>query len=310
MDWANERYCRLYTRDTTTWKLLGWEGQTVLMHLLRKLDRGGRLPLEGLSAEDVIVLHTGLPPTLVESGWASLVKREVFTSDGKHALMAQFRDAQEAKMSQAQRKRDQRERDAASVTSGDHSSHAMGPERYDRAHNKSKRDNKSQMSPQPSLAEPNQPSRAEDPARETWISVWGIYEDLTGAQGSSHYHQRACEDILRAAKGDLGAIREVMARWVEAKGGTPNLKWLASDWDAWREPRATKPSENREDLEIEWKRRVRKWRGEYQIYQPDSDDISVGRYLASQLGLINETAGKIGKPPLPDDTSKLTEANP
>jgi hypothetical protein len=39
MDYANERYVRLYTRDTTTVKLLGWQGRLVWWSLLRKLDR-------------------------------------------------------------------------------------------------------------------------------------------------------------------------------------------------------------------------------------------------------------------------------
>ena len=41
LDYANERFVLLYTRDTATWKLLDWEARAVLMFLLRKVDRSG-----------------------------------------------------------------------------------------------------------------------------------------------------------------------------------------------------------------------------------------------------------------------------
>ena len=45
MDFPNERYVRLYTRETTTWRLLGWEGQALLPQVLRLVDRSGVLDL-------------------------------------------------------------------------------------------------------------------------------------------------------------------------------------------------------------------------------------------------------------------------
>ena len=41
MDWSNERYVRVYTRDTTTWKILSWEARALLQFLIRKVDRSG-----------------------------------------------------------------------------------------------------------------------------------------------------------------------------------------------------------------------------------------------------------------------------
>jgi hypothetical protein len=38
MDWANERYVRLFVRDTTTWKLLPWQSRLLLPAILRKLE--------------------------------------------------------------------------------------------------------------------------------------------------------------------------------------------------------------------------------------------------------------------------------
>lgn len=43
MDFADERYVRLYVRDTPTWKAWRWEAKALASLLLRKLDRSGRL---------------------------------------------------------------------------------------------------------------------------------------------------------------------------------------------------------------------------------------------------------------------------
>lgn len=43
MDFADERYVRLYVRDTPTWKTWRWEAKALASLLLRKLDRSGRL---------------------------------------------------------------------------------------------------------------------------------------------------------------------------------------------------------------------------------------------------------------------------
>jgi hypothetical protein len=119
MDWSNERYVRLYVRDTTTWKLLGWQGQTVLMHLLRKLDRAGRLDFEGCTAAEAVALHTGLPEEVVSKGWDAVTKRHVFVTDDLGVLMPHYLEAQEAVQSNAQRTREWRARQAAGVTKRD-----------------------------------------------------------------------------------------------------------------------------------------------------------------------------------------------
>ena len=50
MRYEDEEYVRLYTRDTATWKLLGWEGRTVLLHMLRgNFDRAGVFEVGGMS---------------------------------------------------------------------------------------------------------------------------------------------------------------------------------------------------------------------------------------------------------------------
>lgn len=107
MDWSNERYVRIYTRDTITWKRLGWEGQTVLLHTIRRIDRSGVLDLNGVSAAEAIELVTDLPAAVIEVGLKRCLDPEiaVFEVDGDRLLMPNFLDAQEAVASNAERQR-------------------------------------------------------------------------------------------------------------------------------------------------------------------------------------------------------------
>lgn len=109
MDWSNESYVRLYVRDTVTWKRLRWQGQTVLMHLLRKIDRSG--VMDGV--EDItldVSIMTGLPEEIVLHGIESLLREGVFEHDGCTLFMPNFLDAQETPKSDKQRQRESRER--------------------------------------------------------------------------------------------------------------------------------------------------------------------------------------------------------
>ncbi len=113
MDWSNERYVRVYTRDTVTWKLMDWRGRTVLSLLIRKVDRAGVLDVGhdgvlGLAA----VLE--LPLDIVEAGIAQLTGSRgglpTVIDTGSAYVMPNFIDAQEAPQSDPQRKRESRSR--------------------------------------------------------------------------------------------------------------------------------------------------------------------------------------------------------
>jgi len=110
MDWSDERYVRLYTRDTATWKLIRWEGQTVLMHLLRKVDRAGVFEFGPESAEEALVAMTGLPLEIVATGLRRLLDRgSVIQTEGA-LVLPKFIEAQEANQTDAQRQREYRAR--------------------------------------------------------------------------------------------------------------------------------------------------------------------------------------------------------
>jgi hypothetical protein len=111
MRWEDERYVRLYTRDTITWKMLPWEGKALLALLFRKVDRAGLIDVGDYGAEGVAAL-VDLPTEVVTEGLASLIKAKTvqWAEGGTVLLLPNFLTAQEAHQSDAQRKRDQRER--------------------------------------------------------------------------------------------------------------------------------------------------------------------------------------------------------
>lgn len=110
MDWENERYVRLFTRDTLTWRLLGWQGQAVLALLSRKLDRAGVLDTDGEPPALVVAAVTGIPEEISRIGLAALVDRGVVEVGDRVLVMPNFIEAQEANASDAQRQRESRAR--------------------------------------------------------------------------------------------------------------------------------------------------------------------------------------------------------
>jgi hypothetical protein len=110
LDWSNERYVRLYTRDTKTWKLIGWKGQSVFAGLIRKVDRSGLLE-DVFDGEDVsIILGNGIPIDIAQEGLDLLVHRGVIEITSAGVLIPNYLEAQEASMTDAQRQRECRAR--------------------------------------------------------------------------------------------------------------------------------------------------------------------------------------------------------
>jgi hypothetical protein len=150
MRWEDERYVRLYTRDSADWLGLSFPAQGLFCLLLRKVDRAGLLALgkQGRKAIAITVGHASrwaeLEPALEE-----LLVDGCVRLDGDHLVIPNFLEAQEAPQSDAQRKRESRARarDLASsqnvtgagrngtsghetgqkVTSGHTASHAVTP---------------------------------------------------------------------------------------------------------------------------------------------------------------------------------------
>lgn len=109
MNFDDEPYVRLYVRDTKTWLRLEFEGQCVLMFLLRKLDKAGVLDgMDDLVSD--VALVTRVPEAIVAIGMPRLLKWGVFQHVGDRLIMPNYIEAQNAIRTDKARQRDMREK--------------------------------------------------------------------------------------------------------------------------------------------------------------------------------------------------------
>ncbi|MCA1833017.1 MAG: hypothetical protein ABR520_11145 [Mycobacteriales bacterium] len=108
MDWSNERFVRLYTRDTPEWLCWSWQARALWPHLIRKADRSGvianKLGARGLAA------LVGLPVDLVEAALPDLVADGCLQDHQLGYVIPNYIEAQETPQSDKQRQRESRER--------------------------------------------------------------------------------------------------------------------------------------------------------------------------------------------------------
>jgi hypothetical protein len=113
VNFEDEEYVRVYTRKTVTFKVLGWEGRTVLWHLFLEVDRAGVLDLGGEEPVAAVCAMTGLPEDLVSLGLERLTSRGVIVRHESSLLITRFVEAQEAKRTDRVRAKEYRDRVAA-----------------------------------------------------------------------------------------------------------------------------------------------------------------------------------------------------
>lgn len=111
MDYRNEPYVRLYTRDTPTWIHMSWEARVTWPLLMRKLEREGKYDLgpwgfQGL-ADDLRI-----PVALAEAGVTGLVTAGVIVRRDGLLFAPNFYEAQNVTRAKtdAERQHDLRER--------------------------------------------------------------------------------------------------------------------------------------------------------------------------------------------------------
>ncbi|MDX1527037.1 MAG: hypothetical protein R3337_00330 [Gammaproteobacteria bacterium] len=114
MNFEDEHYVRVYTRDTKTWKRLGFEGQCVLLFLLRRLDKAGVLDDIEEPVADVALL-TEVPESIVEAGLPKLLACGVLQHRGEFIVMPRYIEGQTAKKSDKVRAKESRDRRRASA---------------------------------------------------------------------------------------------------------------------------------------------------------------------------------------------------
>jgi hypothetical protein len=109
MNWSDERYVRLYTRDSTDWRMWAWQARCVLPLLLRKVDRAGRLDL-GKYGLDGLAVMLDIPAEVAEPGIKALLADGCVTQTDSVLVVCNFIEAQEAVASDKQRARWHREK--------------------------------------------------------------------------------------------------------------------------------------------------------------------------------------------------------
>lgn len=111
MRWEDERYVRIYTRDTADWLALSFDAQALFVLLLRKIDRAGLLPLGKHGNRSVAaVLGQGALWPRLEPALEELLADGCIRIEGSTLVVPNFIEAQEAAMSDRQRKAEQRAR--------------------------------------------------------------------------------------------------------------------------------------------------------------------------------------------------------
>jgi hypothetical protein len=109
MRWEDERYIRIFTRDTPTWDAMGWEAQSLLMLIFRKMDRTGLLEL-GTSGMRGLSACVRMPIDVVERSLKVLIEDGVLSMSGPNIFCKNFMAAQECAKSDALRSKEKRER--------------------------------------------------------------------------------------------------------------------------------------------------------------------------------------------------------
>ncbi len=111
MNWENERYVRLYVRDTGEWNMLSWDAQALFMQLLRKVDRAGVLQLgkHGLRVLPAVINHKD-KADIITKALAELLEDGCVQASVEFLVIPNFLEAQEATQSDRVRQQESRAR--------------------------------------------------------------------------------------------------------------------------------------------------------------------------------------------------------
>ena len=113
MNWEDERYVRLYTRDTVSWLSWGWETQSVMMHMTRRCDRSGVIDIGTVDPAAALSLLLRIPRDVAARALVELISCGTVVHAGQSLVLPKFVAAQEAKQSDRVRQTESRARRAA-----------------------------------------------------------------------------------------------------------------------------------------------------------------------------------------------------
>lgn len=133
MDWANERYVRMYTRKTPAWKALPWQARVVFRELIVEADRAGVINV-GKAGVRALPAALDLPVNVVQVGINALLEDGCVQESPGQLVIPNYQPAQEAEQSDKQRQAEsrarRRERALAAGASEAEARAASRPDRY------------------------------------------------------------------------------------------------------------------------------------------------------------------------------------
>jgi len=108
MDWSNERWRKLYIRDTEDDRLLSWESRALWHEMIKRCDDSGLIRTRrGASG---LALLTDIPAEVVERALPPLLEDGRVVSASEAFVLRNFIEAQEAKSTDRLRKQESRSR--------------------------------------------------------------------------------------------------------------------------------------------------------------------------------------------------------
>lgn len=107
MRWEDERYVRLYTRDTVSWLAISWEARALFVMILRKADRAGLVDLGRTGVKGLAAL-VAMPHEVVERAFRELLDDGCVELRDTTVVIPNFIEAQETTKSPAARQKESR----------------------------------------------------------------------------------------------------------------------------------------------------------------------------------------------------------
>lgn len=115
VNFSDERYVRIYTRDTLTWKLWHWETRSVFLLLMRKVDRSGVLDIGNASPGFALAALVEIPEDVATRALNQLVASGTVVIADKAIVLPKYLEAQEATQTDRVRQQESRSRRKAAA---------------------------------------------------------------------------------------------------------------------------------------------------------------------------------------------------
>ena len=108
MNWSDERYVKLYTRQTATWRMWPWQARCVFPLLLQVSDGAGLIDVGARDPITALAVLVMVPREVVEAGVSALLEDGTLEVVSAGYLVPKFLEAQEATKTERLKKADQR----------------------------------------------------------------------------------------------------------------------------------------------------------------------------------------------------------